>query len=120
MNHIIWRRSQKLSNDGELVDVVLAREEWFAVQHLCKDTACTPDINLNVILLPCEHNLRSSVVSCGHISGHLGVLNTCETEIADLEIAVLVDEDVAGLQIAMDDACRMDILETTLKSISYV
>jgi len=30
-------------------------------------------------------------------------LYTGETEVADLEIAVLVDEDVAGLQVTVDD-----------------
>ena len=37
-----------------------------------------------------------------------------KTEVADLEIAVLVDENVAGLEIAVDDACRVDIFQTAL------
>jgi hypothetical protein len=118
VDNIVWWSTKELSDDGELIDVVLSREQRLAFQHLCKDAARTPDINLNIILLPCEHNLRGSVVSRGDITGHLGILNTGQTKVADLEIAVLIDEDVAGLEIAMDDACRMNILETPLFTIS--
>ena len=83
VDNVIWRGSQELSDDRELVDMILSREKRLALQHLCKDTSCTPDINLNIVLLPREHDLGRSVVSCRHISGHLGVLNTGETEIAD-------------------------------------
>ena len=115
MDNIIWRCSEKLSDDGELVDVILSREQWLALQHLCEDASCTPDINLHIVLLPCEHNLRRSVISRGDISGHLGILNTRETEIADLQVAVLIYENIAGLEISVDDTCRMDIFQATLR-----
>ncbi len=114
VDNIIWRGTEELSDDRELVDVILSREQRLALQHLCKDAPRTPDVNLHIIFLPCKHDLRSSVVSRRDISGHLRILNTGETEVADLEIAVLIDEDVARLEIAMDDTCRMDILETPL------
>jgi len=41
-------------------------------------------------------------------------LNTREAEVADLEIAVFIHEDVAGLEIAVDDACGVNIFETSL------
>jgi len=44
----------------------------------------------------------------------LWILDTGKTEVADLEIAVFIDEDVTRLQIAMDDTRRVDIFETTL------
>ena len=105
MDNIIWWRSQELSDDGELVDVIFSREQWFALQHLCEDAARTPDINLHIVLLPCEHNLWRSVVSRGDISGHLRILNTCETEIADLQVAILVYKNVARLKISVDYSC---------------
>ena len=114
VNHIVRGSTQELSDDGELVDMILSREQRLALQHLGKDTPRTPDVNLDIIFLPCEHNLWGSVVSGGDVSGHLWILNTGETEIADLEITVLIDEDVGRLEIPMDDTCRMDILETTL------
>jgi hypothetical protein len=48
----------------------------------------------------------------------LWILDTGKTEVADLEIAVFIDEDVTRLQIAMDDTRRVDIFETTLWKIS--
>ena len=95
--------------------MVLSREQRLALQHLCKDTTGTPDINLNIILLPCKHDLWCSVISRGDISGHLRVLNTGQAEVADLEITVLVDENVAGLEIAVDDTCRVDIFQAPLQ-----
>lgn len=118
MNHIIRRGSQKLGDDGELVDVVLAREQRLALQHLCEDTTGAPDIHLHVVLLPCEHDLGSPVVSRRDVSGHLGILDAREAEVADLEVAVLIDQDVAGLEIAMDDACGVNIFQATLESWS--
>jgi hypothetical protein len=114
LDNVIWRGTKKLRNDGELVHVVLAREERFSLEHLSEDASCTPDINLDVVLLPCEHNLGGSVVSGRDVTRHLGVLYTGETEVANLEIAVLVDEDVAGLQVAVDDTSGVDVFQTTL------
>jgi hypothetical protein len=105
VNNIIWWRSQKLGDYRELVDVILPWEKRLAFQHLCEDTSSTPDINLDIVLLPCEHNLRGSVVSRGDISSHLGILDTGQTEVADLQIAVFVDQDIAGFEVAMDNAC---------------
>jgi hypothetical protein len=95
--------------------VILSREKRLALQHLCKDTTGTPDVNFNIILLPCEHDLRRSVISRGDISGHLRILNSGQAKVADLEITVLVDEDIAGLEIAVDDTCRVDIFQTPLQ-----
>jgi hypothetical protein len=47
-------------------------------------------------------------------------LYTGETEVADLEIAVLVDEDVARLQVTMDDTSRVDVFQTTLLKSAIV
>jgi hypothetical protein len=41
-------------------------------------------------------------------------------EVADFEVAVVVDEDVRGLEIAMDDACRVDIFQAALSQISIM
>ena len=36
-----------------------------------------------------------------------------EAKIADLEVAVGVDEDVGGLEVTMEDVCRVDILQAS-------
>ena len=105
LDHIIGRRAQQLGDDGELVDMVFTGEQRLAVQHLCENTARTPDVDLNVVLLPCEHDLGRAVVACRHVAGHLRLLDPSQAEVAYFQIAVLVDEDVAGFQVAVHDAC---------------
>lgn len=115
VDDIIGRCSEKLRDDGKLINVVLAGEQRLAVEHLGKDAACAPNVDLDVIFLPCEHNLGSAVVSGGNVARHLGVLNSGETKVANLQIAVFVDEDVARFQVTMNDAGRVDVLETALE-----
>jgi len=99
--------------------VIFAREEWFALQHLGKDTASTPDINLYIILLPCKHDFRCSVVSCRHVASHLWVLNPSQSEVANLEIAVFVDQNIGGLQITVNDASGVNVFQASLNLISH-
>mgnify|MGYP005989957065 CR=1 FL=1 len=96
--------------------MILAGEEGLAFQHLGEDAASTPNVDLDIVFLPCEHDLRGSVISGGNVAGHLGVLNSGQTKVANLQIAVFVDKNVAGLKIAMHHTCRVDILETALLS----
>ena len=114
LDNIVGRGAKQLGNDGELVHVVLAWEQRLALQHLGKNAARAPDVNLDVVLLPCKHDFRGAVVSSRDVARHLGILYTRKTEVADLEIAVFVDQDVAGFQIAVNDTSRVDILQTTL------
>lgn len=109
VDDIIWGSAEKFGNDGKLVDVILSGEQRLALEHLGKDTPSTPDINFHIVLLPGKHNLGGAVISRGDISGHLGILNSGETKVANLQIAVLVDQDIAGFQVAMYDTGRMDV-----------
>lgn len=114
LDNLVGWGAQQLCDDGELVDVVLAWKEGFSFQHLRKDTPCAPYVDLHIVLLPREHNLRRAVVSRRHVSCHLWVLDTRKAKIADLEVAILVDKDVAGLQVAVDDSCRVYVFQTAL------
>lgn len=66
----------------------------------------------HIVLLPSQHNLRRAVVPRRDIPRHLRVLNPCQSKVADLQIAVLVDKDVRRLEIAVHYAGRVDVLET--------
>ena len=114
VDNVVWRCTQELRDDGELVDVILAGEEGLALEHLGKDTAGAPNVDLNIVLLPGKHDLRRTVVSRRHISCHLRILDSRQAEIADLQIAVLINQDVARLQVSVDDAGRVDVFQTTL------
>ena len=72
------------------------------------------------VLFERQHNFRCSVPPCGYIfchetslgTGWFGSLDgTCETEIADLEVAVGVEEEVGGLEIPMNDIGRVQCLQ---------
>ena len=94
MDDIVGWSSQQLRDDGKLIDMVFSWKEGFALQHLGKDAACAPYIDLDVVLLPCEHDLGSTVVSRRDIASHLRVLDAGKTEVTDFQVAVLVDQDV--------------------------
>ena len=75
---------------------ILPREQWLPLEHLGKDAPGTPDIYRHVVLLPREHNFGCAIVPRGDVARHLRVLQTREAEIADFQVTVLVDENVAG------------------------
>jgi hypothetical protein len=97
--------------------MVLSWEQRLALEHFSKDAACTPDVDLDIVFLPCKHDLRGAVVAGGNVTGHLRVLYTGQAEIADLQITVLVHEDVAGLQVAVDDTSGVNIFQSTLSTL---
>jgi hypothetical protein len=94
--------------------VVLAGEQRLALEHLGENAAGAPDVHLDVVFLPREHDLRRPVVSRRNVARHLRILDARQAKVADLEVAVLVDQDVAGLQVAVDDAGRVDVLQAAL------
>lgn len=116
VDHIVGRCSQELCDDRELVDVVLAWEQGFSLEHLGKDASGTPDVNFDVVLLPGKHDLGRAVVSGRHIARHLRVLDPRKAEVAYFEIAVLVDQNVAGLQVSVNDTRRVNVLQSSLHS----
>lgn len=114
LDDIVWRSSEELGNDRELVHVVFSGEQWLALQHLCKDAACAPDIHLHVVLLPCKHDFGGSVVPRGDIARHLRILYARQTKIANLQIAVLIDKNVARLQVTVNNAGGVYIFQSAL------
>ena len=88
--------------------------------ELGEDAADGPNINCAGVFLPGENDLRSPVPSCGNIVGQyrvgrLQLLNvgSSQTEVANFEITVRIDQQVAGLEIPVVNAGRMDVFEST-------
>lgn len=115
LKHIIGWASEEFGDDGELIDVILAREEGFALEHLGEDAAGAPDVHLDVVLLPREHDLGGAVIPRRNVARHLWILNSGQAKVADLQIAILVNQDVARLQVTVDHAGRMYIFEAALR-----
>lgn len=70
-----------------------------------------PNVDGLIILLPQKHHLRCSIVPCRHVTCHLLLLSSGHAEVTDLEVTILIDEDVGGFQVSMDDAGRVDVLQ---------
>lgn len=114
LDDIVRGGAQELGNDGKLIDVVFAREQRLSLQHLGEDASSTPYIHLHIILLPREHNLRRAIVSRGHVSRHLRILDAGQAKVADLEIAIFIDENIAWLEVTMDDPGGVNVFEAPL------
>jgi len=66
-----------------------------------------------VVVLEREHDLGGTVPTGGDVLGHEGAIviavvawlgkAACETKVANLELAVSVDEQVSGLEVAVED-----------------
>lgn len=117
---MLWWTTQDLGDDTELIDVVLPREKRLARQHFSKDASDTPNVYFLVILSPGEHDLGGAVESSGHIAGHILFLHTGQAKVANFEIAVFIDENIAWFEIAMDHAGGMDIFEATLSVVERI
>ena len=71
------------------------------------------------VALEAQHDLGRSVPPSGNVFGHVSCVLLWvhgeapgQAKVADLELAVGVDEQVAGLEIAVEDVGRVDVLQT--------
>lgn len=143
LDHILRGRAQQLRDDRELVDVWIgsAGQSPRRTHDPCPGRAVVPQASpqrcnprsrcplrrvssvgnaggrrtSNVVLLPGEHDLGGAIVARGDVARHLGVRETGEAKVANLEIAVLVDEDVGRLEVTVHHAGGMNVFETTLR-----
>jgi hypothetical protein len=114
LDNIVRRRPQQIDYQGQLLDMVLSGEQWLSLKHFCDDTTDTPDIDRNVIFLPGYHDLWRTVVPGGDVSRHLGGFGPCRAKVTNLQIHILVQKYIGWFDIAMNNACGVNILKTTL------
>jgi len=99
------------------VVVIFSGEQGLATQHLSQDTANGPNINGLGVLLESQHNLRGSVpAGCDVFSHETGVVflrggRASEAEIANLEVAIGIEEQVGWLEISVENVCGVHSLE---------
>ena len=97
--------------------VVLAGEQRLAREHLEQRAPDGPDVDGLGVRPAREHDLRRAVPARRDVFRELQVAASvprhaaCEPKVADLEVAVRVDEQVAGLDVAVQHARRVDRLE---------
>ena len=98
--------------------MVFAGKEWFALHHLGKDTASTPNIDFDIVFLPGKHDFGGTIVPCRYVARHLWILQASESKVTDFEITILVHKDVGGLEISMHDASRVNVFKPSLNRVS--
>jgi hypothetical protein len=105
---------------------VLSWEQRLAAEHLSQNAAHTPHIDSLCVLLECKHNFRGTVPSRSDVFCHetrvvLGRRGrSCETKVADLQIAVGVQKQVGGLEIAVEDVRRVHGFECAQRLVDEV
>ena len=87
-------------------------------ENLCQDASHAPDIRRLAVGVRAKEYLGRSVPSGGDFLGQDDVLvglvgdeGAGESEVADLHGAVAVEEQVGGLEVAVDDLCGVQELE---------
>lgn len=105
---------------------ILSREQWLPVEHFSQDTSHAPNVNGLGILLEREHDFRSTVPSSGDVFGHeAGIVlgrsgRTCESKVADFEIAIGIQKKIRGLEVTMEDVCGVHGLQGTESLVNEV
>ena len=100
-----------------MVEGGVAREQGLAQQQLPHYAANAPDISAFFVGLRPQENLGGSVPAGGDfLSEHNVLLRAIsgktpgQAEIANLQMAIGIDEYVAGLEVPVDDLSRVQIL----------
>lgn len=100
--------------------IVSPREERLAAQHLCQNASNGPYVDGLGVLLEREHDFRRAVPSRRDVFSHEpgfsarrlgGFYGSCKTKVADLEVAVGIEEQVRGFEVAVDDIGAVECFE---------
>mmetsp|Transcript_3702 Transcript_3702/g.7035 ORF Transcript_3702/g.7035 Transcript_3702/m.7035 type:complete len:273 (+) Transcript_3702:168-986(+) len=118
LSDVVLVRLGWVSDDGddllEHLDVVLAGKERAAAHELRHHAPDRPHVDgVSVHLVP-QQQLRRAVPPCDDVASHerlVAVGEASEAEVAHFEVAVGVDEEVVGLEVAVHHRRRVDELE---------
>lgn len=123
MLHVVWVhrldllarwRAEDLDDLNELVDPGLARKERLTKHELGHDTAGGPDVDGRRIVGRAENELGGPVIARADVR-HVrlpGNEDLGRAKVDELEYACRwVDEEVLGLDVAVADADRVDVVE---------
>lgn len=111
-----------LSHQAHLMHMVSSGKQRLSVHKLHKDATHRPHINGSSILWRVQQQLRCPVPSGDHIFSHELVLwsRSSKTKINDLQIAICIQQKVAGFQISMNNIGRMYVFQPSKDLIQEV
>ena len=92
-------------------DALLPLEDGSASQKLRQYAADAPQVNRRRVVREAEHDFRSTIPARRDVFRHearigrlwIEVESTGEAKVADLELAVGIDEKISGFQVSMQD-----------------
>lgn len=131
---VLLGRAKAVEDLRELIDVVSSSEDGLATEALGKNTTDGPNIDRGAIVGKAQHDLGCTVPPRSDIFRHessatsgLGrggtrVLTwrsvaTRKAKVTDLQLAVCVEQDIAGFEVTVKDVGRVDVLETAKRLI---
>mmetsp|Transcript_20246 Transcript_20246/g.41378 ORF Transcript_20246/g.41378 Transcript_20246/m.41378 type:complete len:239 (-) Transcript_20246:447-1163(-) len=124
---LLGGRPQHVDDQPQLVQVVTPGEERLAPDHLCEDATDSPHVDGRRVVLVLHEQLRCSVPACHHVfceahvlGLHVGVDRPRQSKVTDLQVAILVDEQVARLKVAVEHMCRMECMHASQDLIEKV
>ena len=123
--HILLTRCAENLNDAlQLVDVVLAREDGLPPEELGEDAAAAPEVHRHRVVILRQHDLRRAVPARHDVLGEVlrrAVVDAAgESEVTHLEVAVRVEEQVGGLQVAVQHLGAVDVLHSAKHLVDEV
>jgi hypothetical protein len=96
----------------DLVNLRVTREERLARAHLSEDAANGPHVDAGGVLPTSQQNLWRAVPQCDdlvRVCAQRDTERARETEIGELKVEVVVDEEVLRLQVAVQNAVSMAV-----------
>merc|ERR1712224_822059 len=98
---------------------VMPREQRPSAHHLRGDATDRPYVNGCGVVDPRAEHLWCPIPACAYILAHGAVAevlvreaHTRQPEVADLQIAIRIHEEVPGLEVSVYDLSRMHVLHS--------
>mmetsp|Transcript_4013 Transcript_4013/g.8614 ORF Transcript_4013/g.8614 Transcript_4013/m.8614 type:complete len:213 (-) Transcript_4013:606-1244(-) len=121
------RSSDHVDDEAQLVQVVAALKECLPPEHLGENAADGPRVDRHRVRLVLHQQLGRAIPARHHVLGESHVLGIGawghrprQPEVADLEVAVLVHEQVARLEIAVEHVRRVHSVDAAQNLVEKV
>lgn len=100
--------AENVDYELELIEALSSWKYWLAAKKLSKDAANRPDIYGGSVIVAAEQQLRSPIPPGHDIFSHklaFSVVCASQTKVADLQIAVCINQEVPWFQVSMEYPC---------------
>ena len=104
----LCRRSQHPDSALDLIEVIIAREQWSSSEQLCEDASYGPYIECFRVVGRVQDDFGRAVPPRHHILGKAFLqlfffVAASQSEITDLQVTRLIQQHVGRLQVPVDD-----------------